>query len=79
MEEEILKMIKSGIHGRCYANELTAHEINSHIMKFIEWIQDDCEFWYEMNRHVWQDVKSEKEYNLNELYQHWSNNVKNGK
>jgi hypothetical protein len=70
MEEQILKIIIKGSDHKFPLVD-TAREITEHMTKFIEWLMNDCEFWYEMNKHYWEDAESSKKYTLNEVYDYW--------
>ena len=39
--------------------------------EFVEWLQDDCEFWYEMFTHKWHNTETNNIYTISELYQYW--------
>ena len=47
-----------------------------HYFEFIKWIQNDCEFWYDMYKQRWYDAKTNKKYTLDELYNYWLENYK---
>lgn len=45
--------------------------------EFVKWVQDDCEFWYDMINKVWVEPEPEdKEYSLDELYDYWIKEIK---
>jgi hypothetical protein len=87
MEEQILNIInhkfydyrkgvgKTGSTGQFKMQ--TAKEINSHIMKFIEWFTGkDSPVSILYGNQAERFATTEKDYTIEELYQHWISEVK---
>jgi hypothetical protein len=82
MEEKILEIMAQNItHLRMVQACETSVKITSHVMEFVGWLINGDMIWHDGTKGIgWVTVIEidNKEYTLDEVYQYWLKNVKDG-
>jgi hypothetical protein len=76
MKEKILEIIDSKCETGGYVYDVAAEEITAMVFEFVEWMNNDCPFWYEMESRGWCiDLDAEAYYDIKGLFNYWLTNI----